>query len=182
MTESMFNLGISLFTWLILVWIFSGWAFVFLSRREKMRVVGRFLFVLLIILLLAAPGSCQSQMNSRGKKKKPTVQVGTPPVAFFGDDTTVPITLATPYSFTITATGGIPPYTFSVASGVLPPGLSLSASGVISGTPLGPNPGDSCSVASDGTITCIYMVAFQVKDSLGTIGQIKVRFGEKAGG
>jgi len=40
------------------------------------------------------------------------------------------------YSFTLTATGGILPYTFAVATGTLPTGLSLNAStGVISGIP-----------------------------------------------
>jgi large repetitive protein len=41
----------------------------------------------------------------------------------------------TVYSDTLTATGGTTPYTFSATSGSLPTGLSLSASGVISGTP-----------------------------------------------
>jgi hypothetical protein len=39
------------------------------------------------------------------------------------------------YMATITATGGATPYKFSIASGALPPGLSLSAQGSISGTP-----------------------------------------------
>jgi len=44
--------------------------------------------------------------------------------------------IGTPYSKTITATGGTPPYTFTVSSGALPPGLSLNpTTGVISGTP-----------------------------------------------
>jgi large repetitive protein len=41
----------------------------------------------------------------------------------------------TVYSDTLTATGGTTPYTFSISSGSLPPGISLSASGVLSGTP-----------------------------------------------
>ena len=39
------------------------------------------------------------------------------------------------YSQTITATSGFPPYTFRASQGSLPPGLSLSTDGVVSGTP-----------------------------------------------
>ena len=50
-----------------------------------------------------------------------------------------PGTVNTPYSATLTAAGGLPPYTWSVTSGSLPAGLSLDAnSGVISGTPTTP--------------------------------------------
>lgn len=44
------------------------------------------------------------------------------------------------YSFQLNAAGGTPPYTFAVASGTLPAGLTLSASGLISGTPTAPAP------------------------------------------
>jgi hypothetical protein len=41
-----------------------------------------------------------------------------------------------PYSVTVTASGGAPPYTWSIVTSTLPAGLSLNAStGVISGTP-----------------------------------------------
>jgi len=40
-----------------------------------------------------------------------------------------------PYSATLTAIGGQQPFTWALASGTLPPGLSISAAGVISGTP-----------------------------------------------
>jgi hypothetical protein len=40
-----------------------------------------------------------------------------------------------PYSSALQATGGVPPYTWTLTSGVLPAGLSLASSGVISGTP-----------------------------------------------
>ena len=39
------------------------------------------------------------------------------------------------YSYTLRATGGQPPYSFSLLSGNLPPGLTLSSSGNISGIP-----------------------------------------------
>jgi hypothetical protein len=39
------------------------------------------------------------------------------------------------YSQAITASGGTAPYTFAVTSGSLPPGLSLTAGGLLSGTP-----------------------------------------------
>lgn len=38
-----------------------------------------------------------------------------------------------PYSTSLTATAGLPPYSWTVASGNIPPGLTLSASGTISG-------------------------------------------------
>jgi Putative Ig domain len=43
--------------------------------------------------------------------------------------------LNAPYSATLTATGGTTPYKWSLTSGALPTGLSLSSAGVISGTP-----------------------------------------------
>ena len=40
-----------------------------------------------------------------------------------------------PYTLTFTATAGTPPYAWSISAGALPQGLSLSAAGVLSGTP-----------------------------------------------
>jgi hypothetical protein len=46
-------------------------------------------------------------------------------------------TIYTPYTpTTLVATGGEPPYNWSVIGGSLPPGLGLSSAGVISGTPI----------------------------------------------
>jgi hypothetical protein len=45
-------------------------------------------------------------------------------------------TVGIAYSETVSASGGVSPYTFSIVSGTLPSGLSLNGStGVISGTP-----------------------------------------------
>jgi len=47
-----------------------------------------------------------------------------------------PAMVNTPYSFQLTASGGTPPFTWSIAAGVLPAGLALDApTGLISGTP-----------------------------------------------
>ena len=43
--------------------------------------------------------------------------------------------VGTPVSTPLAATGGKPPYSWSVQTGALPPGVSLSAEGIISGTP-----------------------------------------------
>lgn len=64
-----------------------------------------------------------------------------------------------PYSFQLTACFGDAPYTWSILSGTLPTGLSLSPSGEITGTPTGP----------DGTSPLILQVTdsnnTQVQDS-----------------
>jgi hypothetical protein len=43
-------------------------------------------------------------------------------------------TIGVPYSATLTAAGGTAPYTWSITAGALPAGLTLSASGLLSGT------------------------------------------------
>jgi hypothetical protein len=73
--------------------------------------------------------------GSRKAMKEFSITVNpTPPVI----TTAAPLpagTVGTAYSQPLGATGGMTPYTWSVASGTLPPGLMLSADGVISGTP-----------------------------------------------
>ncbi len=58
------------------------------------------------------------------------------------DPATLPKAIAgLDYAQTMTAYGGTAPYTFSIGAGALPPGLMLSAAGMLSGTPT--DPGDS---------------------------------------
>ena len=59
-------------------------------------------------------------------------------------------TQTTPYSQTVTATGGTGPYTYAVTSGALPAGLTLNTStGVISGTPTASGPASFTIGATD---------------------------------
>ena len=46
-----------------------------------------------------------------------------------------PMTAGAPFSQTLSSTGGVGSYTYSLSSGSLPTGLTLSSAGVISGTP-----------------------------------------------
>ena len=68
-------------------------------------------------------------------------------------------TVGVNYSTTLAAAGGVPPYTWSLASGNLPAGLTLSASGVVSGKP-----------TTSGALT----FTVQVDDSGGTSQQTAV--------
>jgi putative Ig domain-containing protein len=57
-----------------------------------------------------------------------------PPLVMIGP--LPPATMGLPYSQALTASGGAPPYAWSVVSGALPNGIGLSTSaGVLSGTP-----------------------------------------------
>ncbi|MBA3973118.1 MAG: hypothetical protein C0504_02735 [Candidatus Solibacter sp.] len=44
-------------------------------------------------------------------------------------------TVGQPYSASLAATGGSPPYTYQLVQGTLPPGVTLNSAGVFSGTP-----------------------------------------------
>ncbi len=65
-----------------------------------------------------------------------TISAVQPPTLTLTTTTLADATLNTAYSATLTVSGGVSPYTFSLAGGTsLPAGLTLSSAGVISGTP-----------------------------------------------
>ncbi len=64
-----------------------------------------------------------------------TIVINPVPLAITSTSPLTNGTLNTPYIATFTATGGTAPYNWSVASGNLPSGLTLTSTGVLSGTP-----------------------------------------------
>nr|WP_082647893.1 putative Ig domain-containing protein [Lysobacter antibioticus] len=69
-----------------------------------------------------------------------------PPTSFAGP------TVASPYSANINAaTGGTAPYSYAVVSGSLPPGMSFSSAGLISGTPTAPGTFNFSATATDSS-------------------------------
>ena len=87
--------------------------------------VGNFAFIILVT---------DSQQNVARKSLSINVANPANPVTITSGNFTGSVSTA--FSQTLAATGGTAPYTWSVASGVLPAGLQLnSATGVISGTP-----------------------------------------------
>ena len=104
----------------------------------------------------AAPGSSnftvQVKDNAGGTATK-QLSITVSPAALTITTSSLPNGMAgASYSQTLAASGGTGGYTWSVGSGSLPPGLTLSAAGVISGTP---------SAAGNSSLTV------QVKDSSG---------------
>ena len=90
-------------------------------------------------------------------QQPPTITNGPPPAA----------TCNSPYSFAYT-TSGYPVPSFSLTAGSLPPGLTLSSAGVISGTPTAPGayPGTVTVTSSMGTATQSFNLAVQQAPTL----------------
>jgi hypothetical protein len=68
-----------------------------------------------------------------------------------------PAELNAPYEATLEAVGGTPPYTWSIVSGSLPPGLLLSSDGTVTGIP---------------TATGVFTFTLEVVDSMGASARL----------
>ncbi|MEN3332321.1 MAG: hypothetical protein V7641_1686 [Blastocatellia bacterium] len=80
------------------------------------------------------------------------------------------------YTQTLQATGGVPPYTWSIASGSLGQGLNLSASGVISGTPASPGTAVFVVRVTDSaqqTVTRTLAITIKPADHLAPFGNLE---------
>ena len=84
------------------------------------------------------------------------------PVIDFTPATLPSGTVGVPYAQTFVGSGGTAPYTFGVTSGALPPGLVLTAAGVLSGTPTTAGPSTFTVRATDANgcfVERVYAVA-----------------------
>ena len=84
--------------------------------------------------------------------KTQSVTITIPAAPSVTSTTLAAATVGTAYSASLTESGGISPYTWTLSSGTLPAGITLSSAGVLSGTP---------TAADAGT----YNLTFKVSDS-----------------
>ena len=81
-----------------------------------------------------------------------TASVTILPPLTIGTTSLLPALSASPYSMTLSAAGGTSPYKWTLASGSLPTGLSLSSAGTISGIPSAAGSSSFVVQANDATI------------------------------
>jgi hypothetical protein len=87
-----------------------------------------------------------------------TIIIASPgcPAITLSPSTLPPGTAQTPYSQSVTASGGTAPYTYTIAAGALPPGLTLNpATGLISGVPV---------------LAGLFNVTIRATDAVGCVG------------
>ncbi|MFN9738394.1 MAG: beta strand repeat-containing protein [Pseudomonadota bacterium] len=76
-----------------------------------------------------------STTGTAGTASRAYTLVLTPPNIVVNQQTLPTTYNGQPYSVTLTSSGGTAPYTYVVTAGTLPPGLTLTSAGVLSGTP-----------------------------------------------
>ncbi|MGC2476549.1 MAG: putative Ig domain-containing protein [Candidatus Sulfotelmatobacter sp.] len=87
----------------------------------------------LTLLITACGGGSPTRSTGNGGTSKPSVTTSSVPTG----------TVGTAYSATLQASGGTAPYKWSLKSGGLPTGISLSVDGTLSGTPSAVGTADS---------------------------------------
>ena len=85
---------------------------------------------------IATPGFVVVQVQNPDGTRSNALpfNITAPPVSITTEAITAAV-VGTQYFFTLAASGGSPPYAWTLASGSLPPGLTLNPSGAITGTP-----------------------------------------------
>lgn len=128
--------------------------------------------------------SARDRSGGRGVREF-TVKTATPPTAIATQALPVPAR-GRPYSAELSATGGLPPYTWSITAGSLPAGLSLSG-GTISGTPteagasrftLGVRAGDGGTATRAFTMTVEEIVPLAITTSALATGQVDAAYAQ----
>jgi hypothetical protein len=89
------------------------------------------LAILLVSLAIATACGAASANDSNTLTNTPVL----PPVLFITTQNLPSATVGSPYSGSLTATGGVPPYSWAISSGTIPNGFSLGPNtGLLSGT------------------------------------------------
>ena len=97
------------------------------------------------VLTTVAPGTCTIHADQAGNNAylpapqvTQTFLIAVPGGAVsFATPSPLPTAIGgVPYSMTVIASGGAAPYTFQLTGGILPTGMTLAPSGVLSGTPI----------------------------------------------
>ena len=81
----------------------------------------------------AAATATITATSNADKTISATITIQVPVAPSISTTSLTPATVGAVYSASLSATGGISPYTWMLASGTLPPGFTLSSSGVLSG-------------------------------------------------
>lgn len=106
------------------------------GRRSPIKLLALAALILLALGMPAAPSFAAGRPAGSGRAGRSTLapQLSTAPLTLL--PTSLPSGRAgTPYLQPLLVSGGTAPYSFAITFGDLPPGLALSASGVVSGTP-----------------------------------------------